>query len=143
MAGVPILALGPHLFASLPLSLQRISERTKANWPASKRFGVGPARQFTGRDEDSFEIEGLYFDQEWGGHDEYLALKATQAAGEPVELLGWSVGGLAAEVFGSVVILEVGAEHEHIHFNGIGRKTTFSVSLAPFGGDGGPFGGLF
>jgi len=143
MAGVPILAIGPHIFEILPLSLQKISERTKVNWPATKRFGVGPARQFTGRDEDSFDIEGLYFNQEWGGHAEYLALKATQAAGEPVELLGWSAGGIAAEVFASVVILEVGAEHEYIHDDGIGRKTTFDVKMAPFGGDSGPFGGLF
>ncbi|TCR70534.1 phage tail protein [Bosea sp. BK604] len=143
MAGYPVLAIGPHIFETLPLSLQEISERTKMNWPATKRFGVGPARQFTGRDDDSFEIEGVYYDQEWGGHAEYLALKATQAAGRPVELLGWSAGGFAASVFGTVVILEVGADHKHIHDNGIGRKVEFSVKLAPFGGDGGPFGGLF
>lgn len=143
MAGTPVLAIGPHIFEALPLSLQKISETTKANWPASKRFGVGPARQFTGRDEDSFEISGLYFDHEWGGHADYLALKATQAAGEPVELMGWAAGGIAAELFGTVVILEVGAEHSHIHFTGVGRKTEFSVKLAPFGGDDGPFGGLF
>lgn len=138
-----ILALGPHIFEILPLSLQKISERTKMNWPATKRFGVGPARQLTGRDEDSFDIEGVYFDQEFGGHAEYLALKATQAAGEPVELLGWAAGGAAASVFGTVVILEVGAEHTYLHDTGIGRKVEFDVKLAPFGGDSGPFGGLF
>jgi phage protein U len=142
MSGVPVLAIGPHIFASLPLSLQKITEKTKANWPAVGRFGIGPARQFTGRGEDEFEIEGLYFDQEWGGHSEYMALKATQAAGQPVELLGAAAGGDGASVFGTVVILEVGATHEHIDFSGIGRKVTFSVKLAPFGGDG-AFGGLF
>lgn len=142
MAGAPILAIGPHIFASLPLSLQKITETTKANWPAVNRFSIGPARQFTGRGEDEFEIEGLYFDQEWGGHAEYLELKATQAAGQPVELLGAAAGGLGASVFGTVVILEVGATHEYIDFSGIGRKVAFSVKLAPFGGDG-AFGGLF
>lgn len=143
MAGVPVLAIGPHFFEILPLSLQTIEEQTKASWPATKRFGVGPARQFTGLDEDSFEVNGLYFNQEWGGHAEYLALKATQMAGEPVELLGWSAGGLVASVFGTVVILEVSASHEHIHEDGIGRKVEFGVKLASFGGDGGPVGGLF
>ncbi len=142
MADVPILALGPHIFAALPLSIQRIRERTRASWPMINRFGRGPARQYTGRGEDEFEIEGLYFHQEFGGHGEYLALKATQSAGQPVELLGWAAGGVAASVFGSVVILEVGAEHESIHFDGIGRKIEFSVQVAPFGGDG-AFGGLF
>jgi phage protein U len=138
-----ILAIGPHVFEILPLSLQKISEVTKMNWPATKRFGVGPARQLTGRDEDSFDIEGVYYDHEFGGHAEYLALKATQSAGEPVELLGRAAEGEAASVFGTVVILEVGAEHSYIHTSGIGRKTEFSVKLAPFGGDGSPFGGLF
>lgn len=141
MAGVPILAIGPHIFASLPLSLQKITEKTKVNWPAAARFGIGPARQFTGLGEDEFEIEGLYFDQEWGGHAEYLALKVTQRAGEPVELLGAATGGFGASVFGTVVILEVGATHEHIDFSGIGRKVAFTVKLAPFGGDS-AFGGL-
>ncbi|WP_276200549.1 phage tail protein [Chelatococcus sp. XZ-Ab1] len=139
---IPLLALGPHVFASLPLSLQRLRERTVANWPAVGRFGVGPARQFTGRGEDEFEIEGLYFHQEFGGHEEYLALKATQSAGQPVDLLGWAAGGAAASVFGTVVILEVGAEHEWIGDNGIGRKVGFDVRIAPLGGDP-RFGGLF
>lgn len=140
MSGAPILAIGPHIFAALPLSIQKIQERTKMRWPAINRFGVGPARQNTGRDEDEFTIEGLYFDQEWGGHDEYLALKATQRAGLPVELLGAAAGG-GADVFGTVVILEVGAEHAFIHTTGIGRKTGFDVKLAPFGGEL-SFGGL-
>jgi len=126
-----ILAIGPHIFEILPLSLQKISETTKANWPASQRFGRG---------EDELSIEGLYFDEEWGGHADYLALKATQAAGEPVEVIGWAVAG-AASVFGTAVILEVGAEHSHIAASGIGRKVEFTVKLAPFGGDSG--GGLF
>lgn len=139
---IPILAIGPHIFASLPLSLQKISEITKANWPATQRFGVGPARQFTGRGEDEFEVEGLYFDEEFGGHAEYLALKTTQALGQPVELMGWAAGGLAASVFGTVVILEVGASHSVIRASGIGAKVEFSVKLAPLGGDG-LTGGLF
>ena len=137
-----LLAIGPHIFESLPLSLQKIREKTKANWPATKRFGVGPARQFTGRDEDEFEIEGLYYDAEFGGHAEYLALKATQAAGKPVELIGWAAGGVAASLFGTVVLLEVGAEHEHIHTSGVGLKVEFSVKLGVFGGDS-LTGGLF
>ena len=139
---VPLLAIGPHIFERFPLSLQKIKETTKASWPATKRFGVGPARQFTGRDDDDFEIEGLYYDAEFGGHAEYLALKATQAAGKPVELIGWAAGSFAASIFGTVVILEVGAEHSHIHETGVGLKVEFSVKLAPFGGDGMP-GGLF
>ncbi|SFB92546.1 Phage protein U [Bosea sp. CRIB-10] len=139
---IPILAIGPHIFAALPLSIQTIKETTKANWPSVNRFGVGPARQFVGRGEDSFEVEGLYFHAEFGGHAQYLMLKATQSAGEPVELIGWSAAGAAAEVFGTVVILTVSATHKKITRAGIGAITEFSIELAPFGGDG-SFGGLF
>ncbi len=142
MVVIPILAIGPHIFAALPLSIQKIKETTKANWPTVNRFGVGPARQFTGRGDDELEIEGLYFHHEFGGHAEYLALKATQSAGKPVEVLGWSVAGAAASVFGTCVILEVGATHERIAEDGIGTKVEFSVKLAPFGGEA-AFGGLF
>ncbi|PZU93133.1 MAG: phage tail protein [Chelatococcus sp.] len=138
----PILAIGPHIFASLPLSLQKIAETTKANWPATQRFGAGPARQFTGLGEDSFEVEGLYFDEEFGGHAEYLALKATLALGEPVELVGWAAGGFAASVFGTVVLLEVGATHTVLRPSGIGAKVEFSVKMSSLGGDG-LGGGLF
>lgn len=142
MAIVPILAIGPHIFAALPLSIQTIEETTKTSWPSQIRFGIGPARQFVGRGEDSFEVKGLYFHEEFGGHEEYLALKATQSAGQPVELIGWSVAGAAATVFGTVVILEVSATHKKITGVGIGAMVEFSVKLAPFGGEA-SFGGLF
>jgi uncharacterized protein len=139
---IPILAIGPHIFASLPLSIQKIEETTRSSWPAQNRFGVGPARQYTGRGEDSFKIEGLFFHEEFGGMSDYLALKATQAEGKPVSLIGWSAVSFAAQIFGEVVILEVSATHEYIGMDGVGRKVVFSVELAPFGGNG-DFGGLF
>jgi phage protein U len=140
---IPLLALGPHIFDLLPLSLQRIEERTKARWPAVPRFGGTAARQFTGMDEDSLRIEGLIFEDEWAGHDRYLALKATQRLGEPVMMVGWGAGGGYASVFGRIVILEVGATHEHLRADGIGRKIAFSIEVASFGGDAGVYGGLF
>lgn len=139
---MPVLAIGPHMFACLPLSLQKITETTKANWPAIARFGVAPARQFTGLGEDEFEVEGLMFHDEWGGMGDYLALKATQRIGIPVPLIGWGAAAGYALVFGDVVVLDVGATHEHIGFAGVGRKMTFTVKLGAFGGDG-FLGGLF
>jgi uncharacterized protein len=138
---IPLLALGPHVFELLPLTLQRIEEETTANWPAIERFGAGPARQFTGPGDAAMKIEGLFFNEEFGGYGEYLALKATQQLGEPVDLVGWGAGAAYAFVMGAVVILKVSATHEHIGMDGIGRKTAFSVDVAKFGGSGG--GGLF
>lgn len=140
---LPLLALGPVVFEILPLSLQRLAEHTRVKWPAIGRFGNQSARQFTGYGDDSFRIEGLFYNEEWGGFDDYLALKALQRNPEPVDMIGGAAAGSYATVFGPVVILDVGATHEHIGQGGIGRKVTFSVELAPFGADAYGPGGMF
>lgn len=138
-----LLALGPHIFEIFPLNLQKLEEETEANWPAVQRFGVGPARQFTGPGDGTMKIEGLIFNEEFGGYPQYLALKETQKRGQPVDLLGWGAGAALAFVLGPVVILKVGATHEMIGPDGIGRKITFTIELAKFGGGSGFGGGLF
>lgn len=138
---LPLIALGPHIFQLLPLSLQRLEEETEANWPVVQRFGMGPARQFTGPGDGTLKIEGLIFNEEFGGFSQYMALKKTQAAGRPVPLLGWGEAGAYAMVLGPVCILKVSATHEAIGPGGIGRKITFNVEVARFGGGAG--GGLF
>jgi phage protein U len=138
----PILALGPHVFEILPLSLQQLDEVTRAKWPAVSRFGRAPARQYTGRGEDSLRVEGLIFNEEFGGFEDYLALKQTQRQPEPVDMIGWGSASGYARVFGPVVLLEVGATHEYLGTSGVGRKISFHVVVAPFGDDG-IFGGLF
>jgi phage protein U len=95
-----------------------------------------------GYGDDEFTIEGLYYDAEFGGHGDYLALKALARQAQPIELIGWAAGGVAAQVFGLVVILEVSAKHAHITSAGVGAKVEFSVKCAPFGDDG-PAGGLY
>lgn len=138
---IPLLALGPHIFEVLPLTLQKISERTQINWPANARFGSTSARQFTGLGEDTLTIEGLLFNEEFGGYEQYLALKLTARAGEPVDLVGWGGSGAYGLIIGAVCILEVGAAHEVIGADGIGRKIAFNVECGALGDEAG--GGLF
>jgi phage protein U len=138
---IPLLALGYHLFEILPFSLQRLEEETTANWPVVERFGAGPARQFTGPGDATLKIEGLLFNEEFGGYPEYLALKASQQRGQPLDLVGWGGGGAFAMILGPVCILKVSATHEMIGRDGIGRKIAFTVEVAKWGG--GPPGGFF
>jgi phage protein U len=137
----PLLAIGPHIFEIFPLNLQKIEEETNVNWPAVERFGTGPARQFTGQGETTFKIEGLCFNEEFGGYTEYLALKATAAAGQPLDIVGWGAGAAYGLVIGPACILKVSATHEAIGPDGIGRKITFHVECGAFGESFG--GGLF
>lgn len=139
---MPVLAIGPAVFEILPLSLQRITEMTRANWASVPRFGRAAARQLVGFGDDSFRIEGLFFNSDFGGFEDYMLLKRLQAAGEPLDLLGGAGADAYATVFGPVVILQVGATHEYIGEGGVGRKVEFDVELAP-SGDGAYGGGLF
>lgn len=143
MYAVPVLALGPVMFEILPLSLQKITESTRVKWPAIARFGRASARQFTGYGDDSFKVEGLFFNEDFGGFEDYMLLKSLQQIPEPVDMIGGAGIGSYATVFGPVVILDVGATHEYIGASGVGRKVTFSIELAPFGDDPYGFGGLF
>jgi hypothetical protein len=127
----PLLALGDHIFEILPLNYQRIERETVAKWPAIARFGQRAARQFTGLGEDQLVISGLMCPEEFGGRDEYEAIRVTQGAGQPVMMAGmasWS----SARIFGRVVILTVSDAQHEIAPNGQGQILEFSVTVAPY-----------
>lgn len=139
---IPLLAIGGHIFEIVPLNLQKIEDELNINWPAIGRFGMGPARQFTGTGDEPFKVEGLCFNHEFGGFEDYLAQKETARRGAPADVIRWGGGGAYGLVAGPMVILRVGATHEMLGPDGIGRKMTFSVDLGAFG-TGFTSGGLF
>lgn len=136
----PLLALGPHIFQITTLNFQSLKRSTKAKWPAIARFGYAPSRQFTGFGEDSITIDGLLFPEEFQDRAAFEAIRLTQRQGKPVTLMGWAVGSGAAEVFGQVVILSIDDTQSNIARNGQGKRIEYSISLAPFSGEGKPIG---
>lgn len=137
----PLLSLGPHIFQITELNFQSVKRSTEAKWPAIARFGTYPGRQFTGFGEDTIDIEGLLFPEEFNDREQYEALRATQAGRRPVSLLGWSIGsGTAAQLFGRVVILKIEDTQSRINRLGQGARVEYSVSLAPFQDGGKPIG---
>lgn len=136
------IALGPNIFACLPVTLQKITRDTKSNWAAIARFGGDVARQFTGHGEHSIKLDGLVFNSHFGGFEQYEALRATQLAAQPVPLIGMATG-LVGIVYGLVVITSVSDTQEYLDRDtGVGKKLAFDCEVAPFGGEG-PLGGLF
>lgn len=136
----PLLALGPHIFQISELNFQEIKRSTEAMWPAIPRFGTHPGRQFTGFGDDSIEISGLLFPDEFNDREQFEALRLTQRGKRPVTLLGWAVGSGAAQVFARVVILKVEDTQSRINRKGAGRRIEYSVTLAPMVGGGKPIG---
>ena len=139
---LPLLALGDNIFEIEPLNFQEIERTTVAKWPAVPRFGTRPARQFTGYGEHKVTIRGLLFPEAIGGREEYEAVRATQAAARPVSLIGFA-SSTKGRVFGLVVILSVSDTQDHIGPDGGGRRLSFDIECAPYGGGVGGFGGFF
>lgn len=137
----PLLSLGPHIFQVTELNYQSLKRKTEAKWPAISRFGGRPGRQFTGFGEDTITIDGLLFPEEFNDSEQFEALRVTQAAGKPVSMMGWALGeGMAAELFGRVVILTIEDDQTRIGRSGRGQRIEYSIALAPFSGEGKPIG---
>ena len=141
-----LLALGSNIFEIAPLNFQELERSTEAKWPAVPRFGSRPARQFTGFGEDKVTIRGLLFPEAIGGRQQFEAIRGTQAAAQPVMMVGFGTD-TAGRVFGQVVILTVSDTQDHIGPTGEGRRLSFDVECAPYGGGpsgpGSGFGGFF
>ena len=135
-----LLALGPNMFEIAPLNFQSIERTTEAVWAAIPRFGAAPGRQFTGYGEDPIRISGLLFPDELGGRGEFEAIRLTQQAARPVTMMGWAGSGMAARIFGLVVILSVSDQQTSINRQGVGRRLSFDIEVAPFVGGGKPIG---
>ncbi len=137
---MPLLALGPHVFEIAPLNFQSIDRETTVKWPAIARFGGRPGRQMTGYGEDPIIISGVLYPDEFGGRDEFEAVRATQRAAMPVMMVGWAGSGTLARIYGLVVILTVRDQQTSINADGFGRRVSYEIEVAPIGKSGKPIG---
>lgn len=138
----PLLALGPHVFEVLPVTLQKIEREVNLNWPGISRFGGPVARQATGEGEHSVKLNGLLFPAAFGGWASYNGIIATALEQEPLMMMGFGVD-MLAEVLGLVVITKVHDTQDYLGPDGVGQQVTFDVEVAPFGDEGPYGGGLF
>ena len=136
----PLLALGPHVFELLPLNYDTIERETAAMWASVPRLGGRPSRQFTGLGEDPLLISGAMFPAEFGGRDEYEAIRATLALGLPVPMIGFATE-TVGRVWGLVVILAIRDTQEAIGRDGAGQVLTYDIEVAAY--DDGTGSGLF
>lgn len=141
MSNHPLMALGPNIFSVLPLNYQRLERETEARWTSVPRLGVRPARQFVGFGDDPLVISGVLFPEEFGGRLQFEAIRATQALGLPVMMIGFGTESLG-RVWGKVVILRIRDSQEEIGADGAGQVLTYDIEVAPYPDDrpGGEFG---
>lgn len=133
----PLLALGPHIFATEGLNYTELERKLKAAIARVPRLGQRSARQWTGIDEESVTISGLIYHHE--GRAAYEGLRASLMMGRSLLMLGQGVG-LSGVVYGPVLLEEVGDTQEVIDLSGRGRKLRFDVKVQPdVRSMGGPF----
>ncbi|WP_336800673.1 phage tail protein [Kaistia sp. MMO-174] len=138
-----LMALGPHVFEVLPLNYQELERTTEAIWASVPRLGARPARQFVGYGDDILRISGVLFPEALGGRSAFEAIRATQAAADPVALVGFGTASVG-RVWGRVIILSVHDRQESIGGNGAGEILNYEIDVAPYGdGPGASLFGLF
>ena len=127
-----LLRLGNHSFEIIGLNYQSLSRTTTAHWVPIARFGGKAAKQFTGKGaDDKATISGLLFPEEFGGREEYEAIRLTQGQGRPVMMVGFGANG-AGRIFGKVCIETVSDTQDYISPNGQGKKQQFSIQISPY-----------
>ena len=143
MSSMALLALGPHIFQIDRLNYQQIERSVEAIWASIPRFGGAPGRQFVGYGDDSIILSGLLWPEEFGDRSDFEAVRTTLKAANPVLMIGWSdMTSTAATIYGRVIILRISDVQTIIGRDGLGKKVSYTIELAPYS-DGGKPVGLF
>ncbi len=135
------LRLGPARFAILPMSYQKLQTETELHVATIGRFGNIDAKQVTGFAQPTIQIEGLMFPKEFGGRSDYESIRAVQASGRAVMMVGLAAS--AGRNFGRVVITTVSDTQSEIDVDGLGKMVEFSVTVEGTDAFSGAPGGLF
>ncbi len=125
-----MLSLGSYQFSISTAAYDDFSRSTSWRWPAQDRAGRAPARQFTGKGEDTITLSGVIF-AEQGGVGQVEALRNVADTGEPqilVDQLGF--------IRGKWCIENITEKQSGFFSDGVARKQEFTVQLSAYG-DGG------
>lgn len=135
--------LGPVMFSRDTVSPKTLNRTTDYSWPLQARIGRTGARQFTGINNDTIEVDGTLYPQYGGGTEQITLLRLLAETGEPqIFLNGQGI------VYGKWCIVNVEEKSTYLNPNGSAKKIDFTVTLEAYGEDdetllGSELGGLF
>lgn len=130
MAASNMLALGPYRFSLDTAAYQDLLRTTAYRWPLQQRLGRPPARQFVGVGDDRVTLSGTIYPHYRGGLGQIDEMRASAAAGEPLQLVTG-----AGRVLGAWVIETVEETQQLFLATGEPRRVAFRLELAAYGDD--------
>ncbi len=133
-----MLLLGPYPFMLRTAAPQTIGRRSEYRWAKQDRIGRKPAQQFLGAGADEITISCEILPHFAGGFGQVDALRTLAALGKPQLLVSGR-----GDVLGEWVITQIEAEDSEMWADGAPRVTTFTMTLAEYGGDRGGVAALF
>jgi phage protein U len=124
-----LLGLGDYKFSISTAAYDSLSRSTSWRWPSQERAGRTPARQFTGKGDDTITLTGVIF-AEQGGVGQVEALRKLADTGEPqilVDQLGY--------IRGKWCIETITETQSSFFSDGVARKQEFSIQMSAYGED--------
>lgn len=124
-----MLGLGGYKFSISTAAYDALSRSTSWRWPAQERAGRAPARQFTGKGDDTVTLTGIIF-AEQGGLGQIEALRKLADTGKPqimVDQLGF--------IRGKWCIEQITEKQDSFFSDGVARRQEFSIQLSAYGED--------
>lgn len=125
------MALGPYAFQALGFSFRGQSSDLATPWAELETTMRMDSLQWTGPKSSSFSIEGVIFDEAFGGQGSLDGIKGAAEAGRPLMLVT-----RAGRVHGMHVIFGVREQRDHIRFDGLARRNSYSIELRRYSGAG-------
>lgn len=129
MYGLPqvsmMMVLGLFVFGLHTAAYQQFQRQVQWRHPANNRIGARPARQFTGRGDETITLSGVLYPEITGGRITLAALEAMADEGAAWPLIEGT--GLYHGLF---VIESLSTTAAEFFPDGAPRKIEFSISLA-------------
>lgn len=118
------MALGRFAFRALGPSFESQSRGLETPWAELEVCYRQDALQWTGPKSDSFTIEGVIFEEAFGGQDTIDGLREAAESGTPLMLVTHD-----GRVFGRHVILSINENRGAIRGDGLARRNEYQIEL--------------
>ena len=125
------MALGPYQFRALGFSFEGQSLELDTKWAELNVASRFDALQWTGPTSQSFSIDGVIFDEAFGGQSSLDGIKRAAVAGIPLMLVT-----LAGRVSGLHVVFGVSEDRDHVRADGLARVNSYEITLRKYTGSG-------
>ena len=141
MSGPTPMMLGSFAFEAIGFGFNGLQRRVQKPWADIAVAQTLNQQQWTGPTSEEVTINGVLFNEEFGGQDSLDGIIAAANAGVPLMLVSGSES--AGVIHGLFTIQGVSEERSFIDHRGAPRKNSYSITLKRYSGGAGGIGSIF